>query len=130
MRYAKYTRIYTDKEGESHFEDEETSLAPVDFAPPAPPLNIAQFLPTAQCLWVGAPAGWAGETPHPAPQRQIFCTLQGEYEVTASDGCVRRFPVGSVLLLEDTWGKGHSSRITSRDGVLVFNVVVADTKPV
>jgi hypothetical protein len=127
MRHAKYVRLYADERGESHFEDLEVELEPVDFAPPAAPLNIAQFLPTAQSLWVGAPAGWAGETPHPAPQRQIFCTLQGEYEVTASDGGIRRFPTGSVLLLEDTWGKGHSTRITSNDGGLVFAVVLSDS---
>ena len=126
MRHAKYVRLYADESGESHFEDLEVELEPVDFAPPAAPLNIAQFLPAAQSLWVAAPAGWAGETPHPAPQRQIFCTLQGEYEIAASDGVRRRFPIGSVLLLEDTWGKGHATRITSDDGCLVFAVVLSD----
>jgi len=127
MQHAKYVRLYADERGVSHFEALEVKLAPADFAPPAAPLNIAKFLPTAQSLWVGAPAGWAGETPHPAPQRQIFCTLQGEYEVTASDGSIRRFPIGSVLLLEDTWGRGHSTRITSNDGALVFAVVLSDS---
>ena len=127
MRNAKYVRLYADESGESHFEDLEVELEPVDFAPPAAPLHIAQFLPASQSLWVGAPAGWAGETPHPTPQRQIFCTLQGEYEVTASDGGIRRFPTGSVLLIEDTWGKGHSTRITSNDGGLVFAVVLSDS---
>lgn len=128
MNHAKYTRIYTDDSGESHFEDLEITLSPVDFAPPAAPLNIARFLPTSESLWVGAPPGWAGQEPHPSPQRQIFCTLQGEYEVTASDGTVRRFPVGTVLLLEDTWGKGHSTRILSEHGALVFAVVLADSQ--
>lgn len=126
MQHAKYVRLYADESGESHFEDLEIALDPIDFAPPAAPLNIAQFLPVAQSLWIGAPVGWAGETPHPAPQRQIFCTVRGEYGVTASDGTVRRFPAGSVLLLEDTWGKGHSTRITSRDDALVFAVVLTD----
>jgi hypothetical protein len=126
MQTATYTRLYADEKGESHFEDLEVELAPVDFAPPAAPLNIARFLPAAGSLWVGAPVGWAGQTPHPSPQRQIFCTLKGEYEVTASDGGVRRFPVGGVLLLEDNWGKGHSTRITSKEEALVFAVVLAD----
>ena len=126
MREAKYVRLYADEEGESHFEDLEVSLAPVDFAPPAAPLNVAQFLPASHSLWVGAPAGWKGEEPHPVPRRQVFCTVRGEYEVTASDGTTRRFPAGSVLLLEDTWGKGHSTHITSDSGALVFAVVTAD----
>ncbi|MGC9348936.1 MAG: cupin domain-containing protein [Anaerolineae bacterium] len=98
-QHANYTRLYTDNDGVSHFQDLEVSLTPTDFAPPAAPLNVAPFLPAAQSLWVGVPAGWDGEAPHPAPQRQVFCTLQGEYEITAGDGSTRRFPVGSVLLL-------------------------------
>ncbi len=77
VQHANYIRLYSDEKGESHFEDLETELVPVDFAPPAAPLNIAQFLPATQSLWVGAPVGWAGDEPHPSPRRQIFCTLQG-----------------------------------------------------
>jgi hypothetical protein len=36
-----YSCIYCDDEGELHFEDVSIDLAPVDFARPAPPLNIA-----------------------------------------------------------------------------------------
>jgi hypothetical protein len=127
MQQASYIRLYTDDSGESHFEDLAIALVPHDFAPPAAPLNIAQFLPTAQSLWVGAPVGWYGEKLHPSPNRQIFCSLQGEYEVTASDHSVRRFATGSLLLLEDTWGKGHSTRVISKDDVLIFAVVLTKT---
>ena len=126
MQQASYIRLYADASGESHFEDLAIALVPLDFAPPAAPLNIAQFLPTAQSLWVGAPVGWGGEKPHPSPHRQIFCALQGEYEVTASDRSVRRFAAGSVLLLEDTWGQGHATRIVSQADVLIFAVVLAN----
>jgi hypothetical protein len=126
MQQGRYVRLYADESGESHFEDLEIALVPVDFAPPAAPLNIAQFLPTAQSRWVEAPVGWDGEKPHLSPHRQIFCLLQGEYEVTVSDGNVRRFAAGSMLLLEDTWGKGHSTRVTGKDDVLVFSVALAD----
>jgi hypothetical protein len=66
------------------------------------------------------------ELPHPAPRRQLFCNLRGEYEVTASDGTVRRFPAGSLLLLEDTSGEGHTTRFVSDDDVLVVSVTLAD----
>jgi hypothetical protein len=128
VQNALYTRLYTDERGESHFEDVELTLAAMDFAPPAAPLNIARFLPTAQSLWVGAPVGWGGEMPHPTPQRQIFCVLQGECQVMASDGGVRRFSAGSVLLLEDTWGKGHATRVTSGEDLLIFGVALADSE--
>ena len=52
--------------------------------------------------------------------------MQGEMDVTTSDGTVRNFPVGSILLLEGTTGKGHSTRFTSQGEALIFAVVLAD----
>ena len=100
--HASYVRLFADDAGESHFETVEVPLELQDFAPPAEPLHVAGFLQTARSIWVGGPPGWSGETPHPAPQRQIFCVTQGSFEVTASDGERRSFGPGSVLLLEDT----------------------------
>jgi hypothetical protein len=125
---AKYVRLYVDERGESHFQDLEMELLPVDFAPPAGPMNIAEFLPTTQSRWVGAPVGWAGDIPHPVPQRQVFVVSQGEFEVTASDGSARDFRPGDVLLIEDTWGKGRSTRVIGNKSSLVFAVVLADSE--
>lgn len=119
---ATYIRIFTDADGESHFEDVPIDLLPVDFAPPAEPMNVMQFMPVTGSYWVGAPVGWSGEKPHPTPRRQIFCIIRGAFEVTVSDGEVRYFPVGSVVLLEDTWGKGHVTRMVSDEDALMFGV--------
>ena len=126
MRRASYVRLFADEQGESHFAEVAVTLAPVDFAPPAPPLHVAALFPATHCSVVGAPADWDGQEPHPAPRRSLFCTLRGEYEVTASDGSIRRFPAGSLLLLEETTGKGHATRITNHDGVVIVAVVLAD----
>ena len=126
MRRASYVRLFADERGESHFAEVEVELAPVDFAPPAPPLHVAALFAATRCGFVGAPSEWGGQVPHPSPRRQLFCNLRGEYEVTASDGTVRRFPVGSVLLLEDTTGEGHATRITSEEDALVVAVALAD----
>jgi len=56
----------------------------------------------------------------------IFVTVRGEYEVTVSDGATHRFPPGSVLIVEDTTGAGHSTRITSNEDVIVFAVGLPD----
>lgn len=125
MKNVEYVRLYADEQGESHFEDVNVGLSPVDFAPPAAPLNVAVLLPTTESYWIGAEAGWAGKTPHPTPRRQVFCILKGEWEVTVSDGEVRRFSPGSVVLLEDTWGKGHATRLLS-DG-LILGAAVAES---
>jgi hypothetical protein len=119
---ACYARLFTDEGGVSRFGDRDIELAPGFAVPPAEPLHSAPFLPTEGSFWVGGPPAWRGDAPHPAPRRQIFITVRGEYQVTAGDGSVRRFPTGSVLLLEDTTGTGHSTRITSGEDCIVFAV--------
>jgi hypothetical protein len=47
---------------------------------------------------------------HPAPRRQFVVTLSGNAEVEASDGEVRQIGPGTVMLAEDTTGKGHITR--------------------
>jgi hypothetical protein len=106
----KYTRIYRDAAGESHFEDVAVELTPVDFAPPAPPLNLAAPMEAERVVLCHAPRAWVGDW-HPAPQRQFYVQLSGHLEVEVSDGEVRRFSSGSLVLLEDTSGKGHLTKV-------------------
>ena len=122
---ARYTRIVADDQGRSRFEDLTVDLSPGFAAPPAQPLHQAPFLAAAGTFWIGVPTDWSGEIPHPAPARMVFVPVQGEYEVTVSDGATRRFSPGSVLLLEDTTGEGHSTRVISAG--IVFAVRLAAT---
>lgn len=46
------TRIHADQSGKSHFGDIEIGLSPVDFAPPAPALNVSSPEITAQMVFV------------------------------------------------------------------------------
>lgn len=121
----KYTRVYADADGESHFEDVELELTPTDFAPPAPPLNLSPLTPASRFGFVSASPGWYGDW-HPTPCRQIFFYLSGETEGEVSDGEVRRFGPGSVTLLEDTTGKGHRSRVVGDADVLLAVVQLED----
>jgi hypothetical protein len=107
---VRYTRLYSDAAGESHFEDTEAELHAADFAPPAPPLNLSPFLPATQLAFFGAPAGWQGDW-HPASARNLFVVISGEWEIEASDGAIRHFAAKDVLLAEDTIGKGHRSAV-------------------
>jgi len=117
-----YVRIFSDEGGESHFQDVTVELEPEEFAPPAPPLHVGQFLPADNSFWVGAAPDWGGDVPHPAPRRQVFCGVRGFYDVKASDGEVRRFGPGSVLLLEDTTGRGHSTTVVGGEEAVIFGI--------
>ena len=107
---AHYTRLFADDQGESRFEDFAIELTQKLSVPGADALPIASFLRGEETFWVGASATWEGGALHPAPRRYIIVTVQGEYEVTTSRGETRRFPAGSVVLTEDTTGKGHSTK--------------------
>jgi quercetin dioxygenase-like cupin family protein len=43
--------------------------------------------------------------------------LKGTMEITVSDGETRRFEPGSIVLAEDTHGKGHSARRLEPEGI-------------
>ena len=53
--------------------------------------------------------------------------LAGEVEAEVSDGETRRIGPGSITLLEDTWGKGHRSRVVGDDEVLLAVVQLEDS---
>lgn len=114
----QYTRLYADSNGESHFEDVEIEMTPVAFAPPAPPVNLSAFTAATQFGFLSTPIGFFGDW-HPTPKRQMFFYLSGQVEVEVSDGEVRRFGPGSVTLVEDTSGKGHTSRAVGKDEILL-----------
>lgn len=96
-----------------------------DFAPPAAPLHLAQLSNASRCFFVAGPTDWGGDIPHPSPQRQFFCLLSGELEAIASDGETRRFGPGGLLLLEDTTGAGHATRVVGGTDFLIFGVALA-----
>jgi hypothetical protein len=113
-------RVYVDANGESHFSDEWISLALTDYAPPAPPMAVSAPSKAGAVVFLSAPAGWFGGW-HPAPRRQFTFLLSGELEVEVSDGETRRFKSGSIALLDDTSGKGHTSRVVSSElGVMAM----------
>jgi hypothetical protein len=117
----KWVRLFSDASGESHFADIEEQLNLIDFAPPAAPLYLSKIFPAAETAFFGAPAGWIADW-HVSSARNLFVVLSGEWEVTASDGETRRFGPGSLLLAEDTTGKGHASRVVSNEDSLAVLV--------
>jgi hypothetical protein len=106
-----YTRIYVDADGESRFEDVELALDGRLEAPPAEPLPMGSLGAARGVIVVRGDRGWGGEAPHPAPGRLLFAILSGTFAVTTSTGEHREFGPGAMVLVEDTSGRGHSTKL-------------------
>jgi hypothetical protein len=100
----RYFRIYTDAEGETHFEDIE-----VAFGQQRNGSDLSALYPVTGVIFRRSPADQFIDW-HPAPRRQFVVTLSGQAEVEASDGEIRQIGPGTVMLAEDTTGKGHITR--------------------
>ena len=122
---ASYIRLFSDEQGESHFQNIHTHLTPTNFAEGIPPLFISGSLPASETSFFGAPSGWEAGW-HPSSGRHLFAVLSGTWEVTASDGEVRTFAEGDVLLVEDTTGKGHTSKVISQQESVAILVRLQD----
>ena len=120
-----YVRVQTDSQGESHFADSEIPLDLKDFAPPAAPLSVSSGQAASEVLFLSLPGGWVGDW-HPTPRLQYLISLSGEIDFEVSDGEVRRFPSGSIILLEDTSGKGHVARVVGEETVRLVAVPLQD----
>ncbi len=119
-----FVRIVATPDGGSRFVDDAVGLVDGDFAPPAPPLGLGPVAGARSGRFIGAPAGW-DSPPHPAPARQWVVMVRGIVEATTTDGEVRRFGPGTAVLLEDTAGAGHRTRVVGDEPWLAMVVVLA-----
>jgi len=116
----KYTRIYADAQGESHFEDVDVSMKPG----PANAGKISDLIAATGVMF-----RLTGEyfiDWHNAPRRQFVVNVTGTVEIVASDGEKRRLGPGSILLAEDLTGKGHTSRGLGGEERLSLFIPLAD----
>ncbi len=121
-----YVRVYADPKGHSHFSNETISFSLHDYAPPLKPISVSAPFKTENMVFISNPQGWQGDW-HPAPRKQFIFVLTGEYELEVSDGDVRRFGPGSVVLVEDITGKGHRTKNVSKDRGCVVAVPLDKT---
>ena len=117
----RYTRLFSDELGESHFDQVEIDFASTDYVEGSAPLKLSPAQAADDYRFMDAPAGWTSDW-HPSSARNLFVVLSGEWEVAASDGEARRFKTGDVLLVEDTTGKGHASRVVGNSDSLAVMV--------
>lgn len=108
-------RLYADAQGESKIEDRSLESHPALKSPQAAKQIFFQVFPVGQFL------DW-----HPAPRRQYVIILSGELEIGLSDGTFRRFGPGDARLVEDTTGKGHTTRTLSQEPVIAAVIPLAE----
>lgn len=77
--------------------------------------------PVKQVVFLFLPAGYDGDF-HPAPRRQYMTLMSGSMESSVSDGETRKFNPSNTMLVEDTEGKGHSTRV-HEDCVMIVTQV-------
>jgi hypothetical protein len=116
----RYVRIEHDGSGGSRSVDVDVDLREQPFAAGVPPLLVSAPMLSEAVVFVEFPDDVRDTDPHPAPRRQIGAVLSGVAETTTTDGEVRRFPPGSVVLLEDTEGRGHVTRIVETPFSIMF----------
>lgn len=114
-------RLVADAGGGSRFESITINAVPQAFAPPALPFSVAPLEPASQCAFLHLPAGWVGEA-HPSPIRMWIFVLQGRMRFEASDGASRDIVPGRDMLLEDTHGQGHTSRVIGSEAATLAAV--------
>lgn len=104
---TQFVRVYTGLDGQSHLEDIELDLE-------------------GSALGGGLSAQWQSKGVqlrtisddfdfdfHVAPRRQFVVNLIGSCEVEVTSGDTRIMGPGSILLAEDTTGRGHKTRKTN-----------------
>jgi len=116
----QYFRIYADDNGESHFEDLDIRLDQ-----PSNGSELSALIPASGVIFRRSPADQFIDW-HPAPRRQFVITLSGHAEVEASDGEIRQIGPGSIMLADDTTGKGHVTRGVGADDRLSIFIPLAE----
>jgi quercetin dioxygenase-like cupin family protein len=103
--------MYTGTEGQSHCEEQSLETHPI----------LAKSHAARNIVFAQQPGGTFIDW-HPAPRRQYVILLSGEIEIGFGDGTVRRFGPGDARLVEDTTGRGHTTRYIG-DGPVVTAVI-------
>jgi hypothetical protein len=124
MTDTKYVRLFAGRDGETHFEDVVVELHSSAPAPPVLPAALSDSMPAERLHFLSVPPGWRSE--HHAPRRHFLVSLSGSVAIRTSDGEIRYFRAGDVLLAEDTTGNGHTSWNDGGDAALAAVIALRD----
>jgi hypothetical protein len=120
MAAIKYAHLYNGPDGLAHFRDEEIDLSDGGHGVLSSAILSANGM-LFRCNTSSYSLDW-----HPAPRKAFSINLKGAVEVTASDGEVRVFGPGDIMLADDMGGKGHLSRAAGTEDRVCLFVNVPD----
>jgi hypothetical protein len=111
------TDMYTGPDGLTHLRNKEIKLRELEKA--------SATVIGRNMVDPARPSDW-----HNAPWRRYVVPLSGRFEVeVSSDGTIKSFGPGDILLAEDTTGKGHKTRAVGGDCVWLFVELDDPTAP-
>ncbi|HLW10435.1 MAG TPA: hypothetical protein VKX35_08550 [Fermentimonas sp.] len=111
----KVTRVYSDNNGDSRFEDIEIEL--FDRGEIG---RLSENVEVKSLQFRRVSPDYDYDFHH-APQRQYIVLIDGGVEIETSLGEARQFQTGEILLVEDTTGKGHRTRnLEKRERTSIF----------
>lgn len=110
-------RMYTDPQGKARWEEMDLAKNP----------EWTKGLDTTRIVF-GTRAPGKTQDWHPAPQRQFVIILSGQLEIGFEDGSKKVFGPGDARLVEDTTGKGHTTRNIGSEDRIVVTIPLADQR--
>ncbi len=97
--------LYEDDDGISHFREIDVEWSDQLFT-----LRTTERITVKGLFFVESPADYNLDW-HTAPRKQYIINLDAAVQITAGDGESREIGIGQVLLVEDTTGRGHLSKV-------------------
>lgn len=109
------TRIYTGPDGQSHAEEIEMALSD----------GRSEMLKVTGVQFRRTPPGTFSDW-HRGPRRQYIITLSGRGEIEVAGGKKIALVPGRIELIEDTTGKGHTTRVVGTEDRVSIALPLAD----
>lgn len=109
-----FTRMYADERGVSHFADDEIPFGEENTYG----AKVTPFTSATSIGYLLLPPGFSQDWSL-TPVAQWIIILSGTGELQVLDGEVREFSAGSILRAEDTEGRGHRTRNTGDEAVII-----------
>ena len=112
----KMTRIYTGTDGQSHAEEVDMRLTSG---------TATEMFKASGVQFRRTPPGTFSDW-HVGPRRQFVITLSGRGEIEVAGGRKVMLEPGRIELIEDTTGKGHTTRTVGSEDRVSIAIPLAD----